>query len=125
MIRLRFVALVFVILLLSPKVFSDKSRTMSSQEYAAFIDNLDAAVSSCQAQISRLYKVDLPPAGEKHEQPEAKGIMAYAVLGQAAIVVWSSGFVRDYRSMPCGDLGGVRSSARNNDSAEVESKRHA
>ncbi|PYX68473.1 MAG: hypothetical protein DMG72_22980, partial [Acidobacteria bacterium] len=55
---------------------------MSPQQYADFINKLDAAASSWQERIKRLEGINLPLDADKRQQLSAKGALAIAILNQ-------------------------------------------
>ncbi len=80
--------LVFCIAL-SPALAFAKSQMMSPQEYAAFINNLDAAASSWQDRIKQLDSVNLSVNAERRQQLVAKGALALAILNQTKSKVFA------------------------------------
>ncbi len=80
--------LVFWIALVPALGFA-KSQMMSPQEYAAFINKLDAAASSWQDRIKQLDSINLPVDAERRQQLVAKGALAVAVLNQTKSKVFA------------------------------------
>src|SRR3954467_3404160 len=96
MIRRYFRTLFAGCLLLAPAFAFAKSRTMSPQQYEAFINKLDAAVSGWQDQIKHLDAINLPIDGEKRKQLTAEDALAGAVLNQIKSTVSAE---RDHPSL--------------------------
>ena len=69
---------------------------MSPQQYEAFINKLDAAVSGWQDQIKHLDAINLPIDGEKRKQLTAEDALAGAVLNQIKSTVSAE---RDHPSL--------------------------
>jgi len=82
MIRRPFATLLLSCVLFSPILVCAKSQMMSPQQYADFINKLDAAASSWQERIKRLEGINLPLDADKRQQLSAKGALAIAILNQ-------------------------------------------
>lgn len=84
-------------LLLLPSIFaSAKSQMMVPEQYADFINKLDAAVTSWQDRIRRLDATNLSLSSDKVQQLSAKRALAIAVLDQTKTKVVAE---RDHASL--------------------------
>lgn len=82
MMNPRVTKLLVTCILLSSGIASAKSRAMSPQQYAGFLNRLDQAVTTWRDQIKNLDTIKLPVDDDKRKQLAMKGALANAILDQ-------------------------------------------